>query len=144
MSEPKKEQLSKNEQLIAELDRPTIKLIKKPQGTDAPQTTELIVYGKQYRDPKGNLLFHDNGDKVRDTYRCFLKEANRHIIEAALQEATPTQGSKGKPMAAGEIVLKSCWVDGNMEIQKIDHLFVGAALAAGKTVEIAETVLKKN
>lgn len=137
------ENLTENEKLIAALDRPNIKKVSKPAK---PETTKLIVYGRDYTDEEGNVIRDDEGNRVRDVYVAYLKEPNRHVIQAAMSEAQPTATSKGKTIDAGEIILKSTWVKGhgNEEILNDDYLLVGACITAYQTVEFADAELKKN
>ena len=81
--------------------------------------------------------------KPAPSFSCYLKKANRGVLEAALSFVQPGAGQKPKIIKAGELLLNSCWVAGDPEIKERDDLLVAACFEAYELIEIKKARLEK-
>lgn len=68
--------------------------------------------------------------------KCWLKSPSRKVIDMA----TTVAGKS--PMKFGEIILKNCWLGGDMRIQTDDDLFMAANGILGDLIKIKSAKLK--
>lgn len=68
---------------------------------------------------------------------AYLKKSSRKT----LSYATATAGKD--PMKFNEIMLNSCWIDGDEEIKTDDSLFLAASSKLAELIEVKEAELVK-
>lgn len=68
---------------------------------------------------------------------CYLRKPDRKVLSYA------AAAGKTDPMKVNETILKNCWLDGDMEIQKDDAYFLGASGKLDRMVEVKEAELEK-
>lgn len=68
---------------------------------------------------------------------CYLRKPDRKVLSYA------ASAGKSDPMKLNETILRNCWLDGDMEIQKEDAYFLGASATLDKMVEVKEAELEK-
>lgn len=68
---------------------------------------------------------------------CYLKKPDRKTISYA-----STVGTKD-PVKFNEVLLKNCWLGGDMNIQTDDDMFLSAAGVIGGLIEIKNAELEK-
>ena len=73
-----------------------------------------------------------------DGKTCFLKKPDRNTLGYAMKKG------QSNPMAIAEVILESCWLDGDEEIKTDDDLFLGVASKIDALVEIKAAELKKH
>ncbi|MGV7234657.1 MAG: hypothetical protein ACQ9ET_00220 [Nitrosomonadaceae bacterium] len=73
---------------------------------------------------------------------CRLSEINRGTLEVVLGLVMPSNGQP-QYIKAGEIILNSCWVEGDEEIKTDESLLLSACMSAYQLVDIKESSLKK-
>lgn len=69
--------------------------------------------------------------------RAYLHSPSRNTMSYA---ATT---SKNDPMKFNEVILKGCWLEGDLEIQTDDRLFMGVSQQIDQILEVAEATIKK-
>lgn len=87
--------------------------------------------------PKGAKYVLEIGE-----FKCYLKGLNRAVLETALGLIMPVSGSP-KLITAGEMILNSCWIDGDDEIKNDDELLVEACLQCVGLIERKSAIIKK-
>ena len=75
-------------------------------------------------------------------FKCRLKEPDRMILKIVYGKLTKMNGEMDT-IGAGEIMLNSCWIDGDIEIKQNDGLFISACLKCVELIEQKEATLKK-
>lgn len=75
-------------------------------------------------------------------YKCRLSEPTRQTLKIVYSKMLKADGSLNL-IEGGEIMLNSCWIDGDKEIKEDDKLFVSACLSACQLIEVKEAKLKK-
>ncbi|MEG2121980.1 MAG: hypothetical protein RRZ64_07990 [Rikenellaceae bacterium] len=83
---------------------------------------------KQY----GDVYLYEVDDK-----KCYLKPADRKTIAAAAIVGA------GDMIKYNEIVLKNCWIDGDVEIQNNDGYFLGISQKLAELIDVKTGELKK-
>lgn len=78
-----------------------------------------------------------------ETFSCKLSEIDRNTLEVVIGLIMPTGGEKPQYLRAGEIILNSCWVDGDEQIRKDEQCLIAASMQAYKLFELKKTTLKK-
>lgn len=68
--------------------------------------------------------------------KCWLKSPSRKVISMAT-----ALGAKD-PIKFGEIILKNCWLGGDMRIQTDDELFLAVNGVLGELIQIKSATLK--
>lgn len=68
---------------------------------------------------------------------CYLHKPDRRTLSAAAVVGG------NDPMKYNEIILKSCWIEGDEEIKSDDELFLGVAGKLTEIIKIAEASVKK-
>jgi len=71
-----------------------------------------------------------------------LSEPTRQILKIVYAKMMKADGSLNL-VEGGEIMLNSCWIDGDKEIKEDDQLFISACLSAVGLIETKEATLKK-
>lgn len=74
--------------------------------------------------------------------KCRVSKPSRAVVEIALSKMG-ISGGNSQLIAAGEIILNSCWIDGDSEILKNDDYLIPAALQAYQLIEFKTAELKK-
>jgi hypothetical protein len=69
---------------------------------------------------------------------CYLRQPTRDEYFAFFAFST------SNPMKGLELILNSCWVEGDDEIMENDKAFFGALAKSGDLIEVFEADLKKN
>ena len=77
-----------------------------------------------------------------DDYSCTVSKPTRQVLEVVLG-MLGVNGQKPQMLKAGEIILNSCWIDGDKEILQDDDLLVAASLQAYQLIEIKQASLEK-
>lgn len=77
-----------------------------------------------------------------DEYKAYLKPINRAVLETALGMIMPVHGSP-KLITAGEMILNSCWIDGDEIIKTDDELLIEACLQCVGLIERKSAQIKK-
>jgi hypothetical protein len=75
-------------------------------------------------------------------YKCQLSAPTRQILKIVYGKMMKADGSLDL-IEGGEIMLNSCWVNGDKEIKENDLLFVSACMSAVGLIELKEAKLKK-
>jgi len=72
-----------------------------------------------------------------DGHFAYVKTPDRKTLSYA--------GSVGTkdPIKFNEIILNSCWVDGDLAIKTDDKLFLGAGQVLGEIIQVKEASIKK-
>jgi len=96
----------------------------------------LEILKKQY--PDVWTLSVPCDDKGKDNAVAYLKKPDRNVISAALA----MQGTN--PLKAKEIILSSCWIEGDERIKTNDDLFISACFVMDKLIRVRKAELKKN
>ena len=65
-----------------------------------------------------------------ETKSCKLKKLDRTTLEIAMSHAMPGAGQPPKYFSAGEIILKTCWLDGDKELLEDDDWCTGAFISS--------------
>lgn len=86
--------------------------------------------------PKYTITITDDEGKE---FTCRLRKIDRVTFELALKHYR-----KDEEIRAGEIILNTCWIDGDEEIKTNDELLIAAALQVKEMIIIFETSIKKN
>lgn len=68
---------------------------------------------------------------------CYLRNVDRKVLGLA------TTNSGGDTIKFNEILLRNCWLDGDMEIQNEDSYFLGASGTLGELVQVKQATIKK-
>ena len=71
-----------------------------------------------------------------------MKPISRVVMEQALGLIMPITGSP-RLITAGEMILNSCWIDGDAEIRENEDLYCEACLNAVSLIERKTSSLKK-
>lgn len=71
-------------------------------------------------------------------YNCYLRKPNRDEYFMFFSYSVTN------PMKGLELLLGSCWLEGDSEINDIDPVFFGALTQVGDLVEVYEASVKKN
>lgn len=87
---------------------------------------------EKWKAEHGEIFYLTVGDKA-----CVLKAPDRKVLGYA-----STVGTKD-PFKFNEILLKNCWLDGDMEIQTQDSYFVSASQKLSDLIGIKEVELVK-
>jgi hypothetical protein len=83
-------------------------------------------------------LLHEDVWKITvDGKVAFLKSPDRKTLGFA------SSVGASDPMKFNEILLKNCWLAGDMEIQTNDKLFLSASSKLAELIEIKETEMVK-
>lgn len=69
--------------------------------------------------------------------KCWLRRPNRKVIGAAVVL------SNGDPMEQKEVIIRNCWLGGDMEFQNEDRYFFALSGKVDEMVDIATASLKK-
>lgn len=75
-------------------------------------------------------------------FKCKLSKPTRHTLKIVYAKMLKADGSLNL-IEGGEIMLNSCWIEGDKEIKANDDLFISACMAAVQLVEVKEATLKK-
>lgn len=75
-------------------------------------------------------------------FSCRLSKPTRQTLKVVYAKMLKADGSLNL-LEGGEIMLNSCWIDGDKEIKEDDDLFLSACMAACQLIEIKEASLKK-
>ena len=87
---------------------------------------------QEWKKQHGDIYKITVEDKV-----CYLKKPSRKALSFASQVGTKD------PMKFNEIILKECWLEGDMEIQSNDTLFLSASSKLSELIEVKEAELEK-
>lgn len=87
--------------------------------------------------PKGAVYKLQVGD-----YSCYLKEISRPVMEIALGMIMPINGAP-RLITAGEIILNSCWIEGDQEIRTVEKWLIEASLKCCEMIERQNSELAK-
>lgn len=68
----------------------------------------------------------------------YIKKPSRQILGAALSVMNTN------PLKANQIILESCWLEGDQRILKDDDLFMSAGALLGEIVKVRQGEIKKN
>ena len=77
-----------------------------------------------------------------DGFTCKLAEPTRQVLKIVYAKMLKADGSLNL-VEGGEIMLNSCWIEGDKEIKENDNLFISACLSACQLIEVKEAKLKK-
>ena len=77
-----------------------------------------------------------------DGKKCYLKAITRVVTEKALGLMMPI-GGEPRLITAGEVILNSCWLEGDEEIRKNEELLVEACLQCVELIERKKGTIKK-
>jgi len=69
--------------------------------------------------------------------KCYLKKPTRQVLSAA------TTIGATDPMGYMEMMLKNCWIAGDMEMQTNDDYFLGVSRVLNKLMEVKKASIKK-
>jgi len=87
---------------------------------------------------KYGQIFEINVKHEKEEYNCVLRKPSRDEYFAFFSFSVTS------PMKGLELILKSCWLEGDDEIMDIDPVFFGALTQVGELVEVYEATVKKN
>lgn len=87
---------------------------------------------QEWKNTHGDVFKVTSGDKV-----CYLRSPKRKELAFA------SMASKDNPLAFNEMILKSCWLDGDEDIRTNDAYFMGASQVIGEIIQIKEAKLEK-
>lgn len=116
------------------------------QASDAEMAQWKKEHGEVYECVVGDKVekeeTNQDGEKVKKlewaetAKRCYLRKPTRQELGYAMTMTS-------NPLKSDEILLKNCWLGGDMEIQTDDEYFLGARLYLGNLVNKKEAELKK-
>lgn len=72
-----------------------------------------------------------------DDKACYVRNVDRKVLGLA------TTNAGGDTIKFNEILLRNCWLDGDMEIQNVDSYFLGASATLGELVQVKQATIKK-
>ena len=72
-----------------------------------------------------------------DGKSCLLRKPNRKELGYA------SVAGKEDPLMFNELILKSCWLDGDKEIMENDDLFLSVGQKIGELISVKEAELEK-
>jgi hypothetical protein len=64
-----------------------------------------------------------------DSKECYLRKPDRKVLSLAMKS------SQKNPLAFNEVILRHCWLAGDMEIQTDDELFMSISQELDKLVD---------
>lgn len=96
------------------------------------KATQEQIDGWKAKYPNADIWQITVEDKV-----AYLRSPDRKTLSMA-----STVGAQD-PMKFNEILLKNCWLDGDLEIQTNDTLFLSASSKLAQLIEIKETEMVK-
>lgn len=70
-------------------------------------------------------------------YRAYVHSPSRKTLSYAASI------SKSDPMQFNEAILRGCWLEGDLEIQTEDSLFMGVSAQLDQIIKVAEATIKK-
>lgn len=73
-----------------------------------------------------------------DTAVGYLKKPNRNVMGAAMAEY------QRNPLKSNEIVMRSCWLDGDERILEDDDIFMSAQAQIEEIIEYKKATIKKH
>lgn len=83
-------------------------------------------------------------DKYKDVYMISVDERSCYLRRPTRKELSyATMAAKNDPLKFNEVILSSCWLDGDDEIKTDDYLFLGASTQIANIVQVKEAELKK-
>jgi hypothetical protein len=111
-------------------------------NTITGKTTKAKVT-KQATPTMGDYTIEVNGKDGLKT--VFLKEIPKDVFYKVFTKLTPMFGQEADPMGAGEIILRSCMIGGDIKdfSTKTEYIIGGAMQCIG-LIQIADGSLKKN
>lgn len=92
--------------------------------------------------------FDDEDEANEHAGELVNKEVNKEVVTAYLKTPSrkvlsmATAIGKGDPFKFGEIIMKNCWLGGDMRIQEEDDLFLAANSVLGDLIKIKSASLK--
>lgn len=77
-----------------------------------------------------------------DGFKCRLKAIDRFTLKVAYAKLVNASGQMNI-IDAGELILNSCWLEGDKEIKEDDTLWASACMKCFELIEQKEATLKK-
>lgn len=77
-----------------------------------------------------------------DGYKCRLRKIDRATLKVVYSKMLKASGEMNL-IDTGEIILNTCWIDGDKEIKNNDDLWLAACLKCVELIEQKEASLKK-
>ncbi len=81
----------------------------------------------------------EDGTTEEKEYSCIVREPGRKELGAFIKLMKDDD-----MLAAGDVLLYTCWVSGDREIKDREDLRIPASLQACQAIEIKEASIKKN
>ena len=75
-------------------------------------------------------------------YKCTLRKIDRATLKVVYAKMLKANGEMNL-LDSGEIILNTCWLDGDKEIKDNDDLWVAACLKCVELIEQKEATIKK-
>jgi hypothetical protein len=75
-------------------------------------------------------------------YTCKLRKIDRATLKVVYSKMMKATGEMNL-LDTGEIILETCWLEGDKEIKQNDDLWVGACLKCVELIDQKEASLKK-
>ena len=105
--------------------------------SDEEIQNEINAIAQKYNVKKVYRIAVPVGD-TEETAIGYLKKPNRNTMDAAMSIAA------SKPLKATEILLKSCWLEGDERILNDDDTFLNASSMMDEIITIRRGEIKKN
>lgn len=77
-----------------------------------------------------------------DGYKCKLRKIDRATLKVVYSKMLKASGEMNL-IDTGEIILNTCWLEGDKEIKENDDLWLAACLKCVELIEQKEASLKK-
>lgn len=94
---------------------------------------------KEWKDKHKDVYLIEVKGADDEEFGCYVRRPKR----AELQYASTVSSGGKDGIKFSEQILRSCWLDGDEEIQTSDSLFLAAAGKLDTLIEIAEASIKK-
>ena len=104
------------------------------EGTCFPKASSAQVAKWKEEFNTNNIWHFQTPDQ---THRCYIRRPTRKDLSIAA-----VAGAQD-PLKFNESILKSCWIDGNIEIQEQDELFMGINSQLAAVIETAQFSVEK-
>lgn len=84
-----------------------------------------------------------NVKKDDKTYTVYLREADKKVISTAFSQMRNVKKENFDMIAIGEMILRSCFLGGDVEILNDAKLLISASLQCYELIEIYDAEIKK-
>jgi hypothetical protein len=107
------------------------------QVTD-PDVDLINEVAKRHNQEKVYMIKIPLNDEGTEHAVGYIKKPNRQILGAAMSEMSRN------PLKANEIILRSCWLEGDKSILDDDDVFLAAGALIQNIIQIRTGEVKKN